>query len=66
MKWAHDITPNFVKISLGIRKLMRGDTEAHRHTDSKVISLVYFHFFKIEHLGYKGKEKVKLILCLTN
>jgi hypothetical protein len=34
--------PSFIKIGSGIQKLLRGDTQTHRHTDthkdSKVIS----------------------------
>jgi hypothetical protein len=47
--------PGFIKIGSGIQKLM------HRHTDSIVISWVYFYFFKIRKVGRKCNMKRKRI-----
>jgi hypothetical protein len=41
----HDIIPSFIKIGSGIQKLL-GDTYIDTHKDSKVVSYVYFYFFK--------------------
>jgi hypothetical protein len=30
--------PSFIKIGLGVQKLIAGDTQTHTHTDSNVIS----------------------------
>jgi hypothetical protein len=35
---------SFIKIDLGIKKLVGG---IHRHTDSMAVSQAYFYFFKI-------------------
>jgi hypothetical protein len=40
--------PNFIMIGSSIQNLIRG---IHRHTDSMVISRVYFYFFKIRKVG---------------
>jgi hypothetical protein len=52
MKYAIEISsgamifiPSFIKIGLGIQKLIRG-----RHTDSIAISKAYLYFFKISRL----------------
>jgi hypothetical protein len=45
--------PSFIKIGLGIQKLMG---RIHRHTDSMVITEVYFHFSK------QGKQANNVIL----
>jgi hypothetical protein len=39
--------PSFIMTGRGIQKLLGRDT----HTDNKVISYIYFYFFKIRKLG---------------
>jgi hypothetical protein len=42
---------SLIKIGSGIQKLISGQGEIHRHTDSMVISTAYFYFFKIRTIG---------------
>jgi hypothetical protein len=44
--------PRFIKNGSAIQNLIRRiHIETHRYTDSKVISLAYFYFFKIRNVG---------------
>jgi hypothetical protein len=43
--------PSFTNIGSGIQKMVRGDSQTHRNTDSMEIAQAYFNFFKIRKVG---------------